>query len=174
MGIYDEYDSFSSYNGDDAVNALGGIFLALILIGAAIVVLYIVAFWKIFTKAGEQGWKCIIPFYNFYTLYKIVWDVKYFWILFAIIIASCVVSLIPVFGWIIDGLTGVVILCLTIMMNYYLARTFGHGIGYTLGLVFLGPIFILIIAFSSTYVGNGYQIYQKEKGIIANPNTNIV
>ena len=36
-----------------------------------IAIVAIIAYWKIFTKAGEAGWKSIIPFYNVYTLLKI-------------------------------------------------------------------------------------------------------
>ena len=38
----------------------------------AIIVIAIVAYWKIFTKAGEEGWKCLIPIYNIIILLKIV------------------------------------------------------------------------------------------------------
>lgn len=40
------------------------LYLALIVIG-------IVAGWKIFEKAGEKGWKVLIPLYNTYTLFRI-------------------------------------------------------------------------------------------------------
>lgn len=30
-------------------------------------ILQVVAYWKIFEKAGEPGWKAIVPFYNTYT-----------------------------------------------------------------------------------------------------------
>ena len=33
--------------------------------------LLVIASWKIFTKAGEKGWKSLIPIYNVYILYKI-------------------------------------------------------------------------------------------------------
>lgn len=36
-----------------------------------LVVALIVAYWKIFVKAGVEGWKCLIPFYNTYTLFRI-------------------------------------------------------------------------------------------------------
>lgn len=29
-------------------------------------ILQVIAYWKIFTKAGEEGWKSIIPIYNGY------------------------------------------------------------------------------------------------------------
>ena len=35
-------------------------------------VVAIVAYWKIFTKAGEAGWKSLIPIYNSVVLFKIV------------------------------------------------------------------------------------------------------
>lgn len=31
----------------------------------------IVAFWKVFEKAGQEGWKSIIPFYNMWILFEI-------------------------------------------------------------------------------------------------------
>lgn len=44
----------------------------------ALVVLYIVGMWRIFEKAGESGWKCLIPIYNQYTLFKMFWKTSYF------------------------------------------------------------------------------------------------
>ena len=41
-----------------------------------------------------------------------------------------------------------------IMLYFKLAKAFGHGAGFGFGLLFLNPIFILILAFdSSEYVG---------------------
>jgi len=42
-----------------------------IIFSLAIGVLMIVALWKIFTKAGEAGWKSIIPFLNTFVLFRI-------------------------------------------------------------------------------------------------------
>ena len=168
--------STSSYNNgidEKTATALGGFFIAMILISVGICILYVIANWKIFTKAGEEGWKSIIPFYNSYILFKIVWDVKYFWIFFGLGIASGVIAFIPFIN-LLCFLISAVLIIISVMLNYYLARSFGQGIAYTVGLVFFGPIFILVIAFSQNYVGNGYEITQKEKGIIANPTVNMV
>lgn len=35
------------------------------------VVLLLVASWQMFVKAGEPGWKALIPFYSTYTLFRI-------------------------------------------------------------------------------------------------------
>ncbi len=45
--------------------------LFLITSGLAITIFYIIAYWKVFTKAGQPGWGCLIPFYNAYLCLKI-------------------------------------------------------------------------------------------------------
>jgi len=124
----------------------GSMSVASMLIGLAIGILMIVANWKIFTKAGEEGWKCIIPFYNMYTQYKFTWNTKMFWIVFALSFAS----IIPLLGII----AGIALFVLQIMAMNKLAKSFGQGGGFTVGLIFLNPIFLLILAFGSAqYVG---------------------
>jgi signal peptidase I len=44
----------------------------------------IVGLWKLFEKAGEQGWKILIPFYNFYIWLKII-KKPMWWFVFLII-----------------------------------------------------------------------------------------
>jgi uncharacterized membrane protein len=39
---------------------------------------------------------------------------------------------------------------LTILFSHRLSKVFGHGIGFTLGLIFLQPIFWLILGFDSS------------------------
>ena len=100
-----------------------------------LLIVMIVAYWKIFTKAGEEGWKSIIPIYNIVILLKIVGR-PWWWLL---------LMLIPFVNLII----------LIIVMND-LSKSFGHGLGFTLGLIFLSVIFYLILGFGgSKYVGPG-------------------
>ncbi len=61
-----------------------------------LLVVQIVAYWKIFEKAGEPGWKAIIPVYSDYILYKIAWGVKPFWILMGAAVITSLLSWIPV------------------------------------------------------------------------------
>lgn len=99
----------------------------------AMAVLMIVAMWRIFAKAGEAGWKAVIPFYNTYILYKITWGNGLYFLLLLIPCANFVIQIIT---------------------SVKLAKVFGKEIGFTLGLIFLGPIFQLILAFdSSEYQG---------------------
>ena len=98
-------------------------------------VIMIIAYWKVFTKAGEAGWQSIIPIWNVIVVLKIAGR-PWWWIL---------LMLIP--------LVQVVVLFIVYLD---IAKSFGHGIGFALGLFFLAPIFWLILGFgSSRYVGAG-------------------
>lgn len=56
------------------------LFFLLAAYSTAYSVLHYVATWRLFKKAGEQGWKSLIPFYNQYTLFKLTWKKSIFWI----------------------------------------------------------------------------------------------
>ena len=97
----------------------------------ALTVLIVVAMWKIFSKAGQPGWAAIIPIYNLFVWCKIVGRPAW-WILLLLI---C----FPIFY---------IILCID------LAKSFGKGVGFALGLIFLSVIFFHILGFgSATYQG---------------------
>jgi hypothetical protein len=114
----------------DGGSAAGG---AILFIYLAFFVLVVVGMWKVFTKAGEEGWKAIIPFYNVYVLLKIVGRPAWWLILFLIPFVNFIV-------WII--------------VANDVSKSFGKGVGFTIGLVFLSPIFILILGFGDArYVG---------------------
>lgn len=130
--------------------SLGTIFILII----GWYILQVVAYWKIFEKAGEPGWKAIIPFYNTYTQYKFTWEANIYWfVLFGGLIGAGLNSL----GGILSVLGSAVLLGVTIvniLAANKLAKAFGHGVGFTIGLIFLNPIFMLILGFSSDqYIG---------------------
>lgn len=113
--------------------ASAGLSIGYVLVLLLVAALMIVAMWRIFAKAGEAGWKAIVPFYNTYILYKITWGNGLYFLLLLIPCANVVIQIIT---------------------SVKLAKVFGKGIGFTLGLIFLGPIFQLILAFdSSEYQG---------------------
>ena len=57
-------------------------------------ILLIIANWMIFTKAGEPGWKSIIPLYNTYIQYKIAWGNGWLFLLNIIPIVNIVISIV--------------------------------------------------------------------------------
>ena len=99
---------------------------ALVVIYVAIIVLMIASLWKIYSKAGQPGWACIIPIYGTIVWLKIINKPIWWFILL----------LIP--------LVNIVIL---IIMYIQMAKVFGKGTGFGLGLIFFGIIFLPILAF---------------------------
>ncbi len=119
-----------------------------------LLVLQIVAYWKIFEKAGEQGWKSLIPIYSEYILYKIAWDAKPIWILLGLFVLNLLLCWIPVVGVILSFIISILAVVIEILLYVKLSKAFGHGGGFAAGLIFLSPIFILILGFdSSEYLG---------------------
>jgi Family of unknown function (DUF5684) len=105
---------------------------AIILI-CAIALLQIIAQWKVFTKAGQPGWACIIPIYNIYIMTKIAGKPG-IWVL-----------------WILIPLVNIVFI---IWLYNMISKSFGHDEGFTVGLILLGIIFWPILGFgSSKYLG---------------------
>ncbi len=113
-------------DGGGIAGAIGG------LIYLAFLVLMVASLWKIFDKAGEPGWAAIIPIYNVVVLLKIVG--RPIWRL--------VLMFIPLVGAII-----------AILVTIDLAKSFGQGVGYGIGLVFLPFIFGPMLAFGDASYG---------------------
>lgn len=108
---------------------------AIAIVYLIIIVVEVAAFWKIFTKAGEPGWACIIPIYNLIVLLRIVGKPTWWIVLLIIPIVNIVVL---------------------IMIMHSLSKSFGKGAGFTIGLLVLGIVFYPILGFGSdSYVGPG-------------------
>ena len=90
-----------------------------------IIVIEIAAMWKVFQKAGQPGWAAIIPIYNVIVLLQIAGK-PIWWIL---------LYFIPLVG-----------LIIAIIVIHNISVNFGKGVSFTLGLIFLSPIFFPILA----------------------------
>lgn len=116
-------------------------------------ILQIITNWNIFTKAGEAGWKSLIPIYGDYVSYKIAWQTSYFWLNFILGILLSYVSNAnlneSMFLSLIVILLKIALTVINIMYCVKLARAFGRGIGFAIGLILLQPIFLLILGFGS-------------------------
>lgn len=140
-----------------AAAAILGVLAAYIVVVLILTVLWIVANWKIFTKADEAGWKSIIPIYNQYTLFKLTWKTSMFWIMLALSFVSGIVTSLMdnTAGEVISAIVLIAAAVINIMQMHQQSKAFGHGAGFTCGLVFLNTIFVMILAFgSSQYLGN--------------------
>ncbi len=143
-------------------NVLAALMGVLAIVGVILLiwlVIYIVSLWKIFTKAGEAGWKSIIPIYSSYVQYSIIWNTKMFWVTFGLSIVSNIISTInrgnpSTILTLLSVIISIISVIIFILASHKLSKAFGHGAGFTVGLVLLNPIFMLILAFgSSEYEG---------------------
>ena len=101
----------------------------------ALIIVMLAAMWTIFSKAGKAGWLSIIPIVNFFVMLDIAGKPWY---------------------WVIGLLIPFVNFIVIIMMWHGISTNFGKGAGFTLGLLFLSPIFLLILAFGDAeYIGDG-------------------
>ena len=109
--------------------------LGMILFYFAVMVVFIIAEWRIYEKGGQPGWAVLIPFYNIYVLLKLVGRPGWWLLLLLIPVVNLIVAIIVIND---------------------LSKSFGQGVGFTLGLIFLTPIFLLLLGFGDfKYVGKG-------------------
>lgn len=101
----------------------------IMLITGVILLFFLFCQWKIFVKAGEKGWAAIIPFYSSYVLSKITFGNGWMFLLSFVPIANVI---------------------FVILQNLKLAKAFGKGTGYGIGLIFLPIIFFPMLALGNS------------------------
>lgn len=146
--------------------AIGASIMMIALVCVAIAVLTIIARWKIFTKAGEAGWKCIIPIYSDYIEWKISWtNMTMFWVSIALILGGALIGsftgtfVVSSDGQVVAGSGGFVgILCMILMFagailglvqKFKLFKSFGKGAGWFVLYLFFQTIITLVLGFGS-------------------------
>lgn len=111
-----------------------GFFLTVGLIVLILFVISVVAFWKLFQKAGRPGWAAIVPVYNAWVLFEISGKPGW-WAL------SILLSGIPFVGW-------VVYFVLYVIAMLELGKRFGKSTTFTVfGLIIFSFIGLLILGF---------------------------
>lgn len=123
-----------TYNDSDQFAAVAGMLGTIFLIFGVLALILIVSQWKIYTKAGRPGWASLVPIYNIVVMLDIVKKPTWWIILLFIPLVNLVVA---------------------IMLIHNLSKAFGQGGGFTLGLLFLSPIFYPLLAFGNySYIYN--------------------
>lgn len=135
----------------EAIAALSGAFVAIGIFSAILAILEIVAMWRIFKKAGRHGWASIIPIYNLVVLFNVAgmsgwWTLAVFGFGFVNTLAQNIInqgdqvsgSVLLIISWI----------CSIILYCYLysrIAKGFKKGFWFTIGLIFLNPLFMMIL-----------------------------
>lgn len=113
--------------------AMAGFMTIYYIVVVAIAIVNIIGMWKMFEKAGKPGWASIIPFYNLFVLFELGFGNG---LLFLLTFIPCV------------GAVMQIILC------FKLSTAYGRGVGFGFGLLFLSPIFYMILGFGDAeYIG---------------------
>lgn len=103
--------------------------MSLLLFYMAVLVTLVVSWWRIFEKADQPGWASIIPVYNFVVLNRLA---QYpWWFIF--------LYFVPLVNFVVYVLT-----------MHRIVKRFGHGIGFTVGIILLFIIFTPILAFGKS------------------------
>jgi len=101
-----------------------------------IAIIMVISYWKIFKKAGKEGWEAIVPGYNIAILSSLAGITPY---------AGFVVL-----GLLIPGINSLAILALFalhVINSVKLAEAFGKDSGFMLGMILVPFIFYPMIAF---------------------------
>jgi hypothetical protein len=99
--------------------------------GLTLGIIAAVGLWKVYEKAGQPGWAAIIPFYNAYVLLKIAGRPGWWLLLLLIPLANIIIVFV---------------------VTNDIAKAFGKGTGFGIGLALLSSIFFPILGFgASTY-----------------------
>ncbi len=116
-----------------AVAVASSVMIVYYIIVLAIAVVMLVGMWKMFQKAGKPGWAAIIPFYNTYCLCEMAMGNGLFFLLMFVPCVNVVFQVI---------------------LSLKLAKAFGQGTGFGIGLFLLSPIFYMILGFGDAqYIG---------------------
>ena len=146
---------------DPAEVALGagliGVIATLMFIGGAVwFFVSAIGYFKMFKKAGQRGWFAFIPFLREYALFKMAWTVK------AFIISTALLAVVQLCGesesillGLVVAVLGIVWIVMQVKLQMRVAKSFGKGKLWGLGLFLVPFVTSLILGFGSAeYLGN--------------------
>ena len=107
--------------------------IALLVVQLSLIVIQLAGMWMVFKKASHAGWKALIPIYNLYVMLQIG-ESAWWWLVLIFVPILNIYALYKIHAGV--------------------ARFFGKGIGFGLGLTFLGILFFPLLGFG------GYQHHQ--------------
>lgn len=99
-----------------------------------LLVVSLAANWRVYQKMGRQGWEGIIPFYNIYVQFEVLYGQG----------AKMFLLLIPFYG-----------IYLAIKAAIDLAHAFNQSTGFGWGLVLLNTVFVCILGFGKAEYMDG-------------------
>lgn len=152
MYNYDGYDRILD-NADTGLAVLGGLLIFLIVIAIAVAVFMVIAYWKLFKKAGKNGWEAIVPYYNTWILNEIAGA---HWLWFVALIVGSAGMTAEDSG--LRAMAGAVVILADIVVGINIAKKFGKSTGFGVLCVLLPFIGYPILAFGSAKYDNSIEV----------------
>ena len=145
------------------------------LISAAAGIFLMVCYWFIFVKAGEGGWKILIPIYGDYIKFKIAGCTGRFWVSLILSVATIVLGAFGLVGAasalaagsvemltfstilfaLVVAVLGLIIAIIRVTVHFKTAKAFGQPGVFGLALWLLPVVFYAVLAFSKSMVYKG-------------------
>lgn len=151
MNYYDYGNYYNDISHSGIDYSVAGVILAflgiwlLVIIG--IVVFTAIYNWKIYKKAGKEGWESLIPIYNIIVKFKFL-SIP-LWVLILIFIPGANVA-VP------------------IIIAINMAKKFNKDVGFAVGLIFLPIIFYPILAFGKSEFDSNVKGIFEDGSVIEN------
>lgn len=118
---------------EQAIAILSGVYLFTMFLSLVLNLVIIFAMWGMFKKAGHEGWKALIPIYNWYLMFEIIYGQG--WKMFLLLVP--VLSYIVVFAYPIR-----------------MAQAYGKSVGFGIANIFFMPVTMCMLGFGgSDYEG---------------------
>jgi len=108
---------------DEVALAFGGAYMVVMF---AIVIFMAFVQWKVFEKAGQPGWACLVPIYNIIIMIRIAKQPEWWILLFFVPGVNFVIA---------------------ILVSINIARNYGQSDAFAAGLILLPIVFYPILAF---------------------------
>lgn len=139
------YTTNTTSSDEGAVAAVLGLFTGVfLLVIIPLIVFYLVCAWKVFEKAGVEGWKAIVPVYNGWVLAEIAGKPGWWGIV-------GLAGVIPLVGWV----ASIVAFVLYIIIAIELSKKFGKEPLFSLVLILVPVIGFAILAFGNAKYSGG-------------------
>lgn len=141
------------------------VLICLLIVLVPMLVFYFISLWKVFKKAGRNGWEAIIPLYNTWVLVEISGLAWWY---------ALILILIPIVSG--DGEIGVILSLGSIVVNFFVCYNISLKLHKDIGFAILMTLFPIvmfpIIAFSDKYQFDNNVIVSEHGPIKTNSSSN--
>lgn len=133
-----------------------GIFLIfLVIIMIAWLVFYLIGMYKLYVKAGQAGWKAIIPYYNSWVLVVDMCGLEWYW--FLVYQASAIISILGRFIEPLNALSALASLVSvfgSVVMLFNMSKKIGKDTGWIVLSVFFAIFTLPVLGYSKNQTWN--------------------